>query len=208
MNSLTSISALTFGIQAFVTLFVILDPIAALPIFLSLVAGRAKEEQVKLAWQGATSSLIIIVVFALFGQVILSYLHISLFALQGAGGFLLFLIAMECLTGKVGGEAAQNEAVNIAMVPIGTPMLAGPGGIVTTMLYVHYAHSVQAKFSLAAAIIMVHVEIGFILMFSTGILSLIKESGITIVTRVAGLLVAAIAVEMIVQSIRGFFPHI
>jgi len=67
---------------------------------------------------------------------------------------------------------------------------------------------VQAKFSLAAAIIMVHVVIGFILMFSTGILSLIKESGITIVTRVAGLLVAAIAVEMIVQSIRGFFPHI
>jgi multiple antibiotic resistance protein len=205
MNSLESVSALTFGIQAFVTLFVILDPLAALPIFLSLVAGRKKKEQVSLAWQGAASSLIIIVVFALFGQVILNYLHISLNALQGAGGFLLFLISMELLTGKVGGESAQNEKVNIAMVPIGTPVLAGPGGIVTTMLYVRYAHSTGDKFSLAAAIIMVHVVIGLILMFSTGILSLIKESGVTLITRVAGLLVAAIAVDMIVQSIKGFF---
>jgi multiple antibiotic resistance protein len=91
------------------------------------------------------------------------------------------------------------------MVPIGTPVLAGPGGIVTTMLYVRYAHTAGDKFSLAAAIIMVHVVIGLILMFSTGILSLIKESGVVLITRVAGLLVAAIAVDMIVQSIKGFF---
>lgn len=205
MNSLASVSALTFGIQAFVTLFVILDPVAALPIFLSLVAKRQKKDQIRLAWQGAAASLIIIVVFALFGQVILNYLHISLFALQGAGGFLLFLISMEFLTGKVGGDSGTNENVNIAMVPIGTPILAGPGGIVTTMLYVRYAHSPGDKFSLAAAIIMVHVVIGLILMFSTGILGLIKESGVTLITRVAGLLVAAIAVDMIVQSIKGFF---
>lgn len=208
MNSLATVSALTFGIQAFVTLFVILDPIAALPIFLALVSGRKKSEQVRLAWQGAASSLMIIVVFALFGQVILNYLHISLFALQGAGGFLLFLIAMECLTGKVGGESPQNEKVNIAMVPIGTPMLAGPGGIVTTMLYVHYAHHASEKVTLGLAIIAVHIVIGLILMFSTGISRVIRESGITMITRVAGLLVAAIAVEMIVQSINGFFPHI
>ena len=197
MNSLATVSALTFGIQAFVTLFVILDPIAALPIFLALVSGRKKSEQVRLAWQGAA-----------FGQVILNYLHISLFALQGAGGFLLFLIAMECLTGKVGGESPQNEKVNIAMVPIGTPMLAGPGGIVTTMLYVHYAHHASEKVTLGLAIIAVHIVIGLILMFSTGISRVIRESGITMITRVAGLLVAAIAVEMIVQSINGFFPHI
>ncbi|MEI6039137.1 MAG: MarC family protein, partial [Actinomycetes bacterium] len=100
MNSLTSISAITFGIQAFVTLFVILDPPGAIPIFLTLVSEKKQAERVKLAWQGAASSLIIIVVFALFGQVILNYLHISLNALQGAGGLLLFLISMELLTGK------------------------------------------------------------------------------------------------------------
>lgn len=204
MNSLASVSALTFGIQAFVTLFVILDPPGAIPIFLSLVSGKKQKERVHLAWQGAASSLVIIVVFALFGQVILNYLHISLNALQGAGGLLLFLISMELLTGK-GSEDTATKNVNVAMVPLGTPILAGPGAIVTTMLYVQYAHSSQAKLSLAAAIIAVHVVIGLTLMFSTKILAIIKDSGVTLVARVAGLLVAAIAVEMMVQSIKGFF---
>lgn len=204
MSSLASVSALTFGIQAFVTLFVILDPPGAIPIFLSLVSGKKQKERVRLAWQGAASSLVIIVVFALFGQVILNYLHISLNALQGAGGLLLFLISMELLTGKSSEDTATKN-VNVAMVPLGTPILAGPGAIVTTMLYVQYAHTSQAKLSLAAAIIAVHVVIGLTLMFSTKILAIIKDSGVTLVARVAGLLVAAIAVEMMVQSIKGFF---
>ena len=204
MNSLIGISAITFGIQAFVTLFVILDPPGAIPIFLSLVSGKKPKERVALAWQGAASSLIIIVVFALFGQVILNYLHISLNALQGAGGLLLFLISMELLTGK-GSEESATKNVNVAMVPLGTPILAGPGAIVTTMLYVQYAHTASAKLSLAAAIIAVHIVIGLTLMFSTKILGIIKDSGVTLVARVAGLLVAAIAVEMMVQSIKGFF---
>jgi len=204
VNSLTSISAITFGIQAFVTLFVILDPPGAIPIFLTLVSEKKQAERVKLAWQGAASSLIIIVVFALFGQVILNYLHISLNALQGAGGLLLFLISMELLTGK-GSEDSATKNVNVAMVPLGTPILAGPGAIVTTMLYVQYAHTSSAKLSLTAAIIAVHIVIGLTLMFSTKILRIIKDSGVTLVARVAGLLVAAIAVEMMVQSIKGFF---
>ena len=204
MNSLTSISAITFGIQAFVTLFVILDPPGAIPIFLTLVSEKKQAERVKLAWQGAASSLIIIVVFALFGQVILNYLHISLNALQGAGGLLLFLISMELLTGK-GSEDSATKNVNVAMVPLGTPILAGPGAIVTTMRYVQYAHTSSAKLSLTAAIIAVHIVIGLTLMFSTKILRIIKDSGVTLVARVAGLLVAAIAVEMMVQSIKGFF---
>ena len=204
MNSLASVSAITFGIQAFVTLFVILDPPGAIPIFLALVSEKKQAERVKLAWQGAASSLIIIVVFALFGQVILNYLHISLNALQGAGGLLLFLISMELLTGK-GSEDSATKNVNVAMVPLGTPILAGPGAIVTTMLYVQYAHTSSAKLSLTAAIIAVHIVIGLTLMFSTKILGIIKDSGVTLVARVAGLLVAAIAVEMMVQSIKGFF---
>jgi multiple antibiotic resistance protein len=73
------------------------------------------------------------------------------------------------------------------------------------MLYVQYAHTSQAKLSLGAAIIAVHIVIGLTLMFSTKILGIIKDSGVTLVARVAGLLVAAIAVEMIVTSIKGFF---
>ncbi|MEI6648081.1 MAG: MarC family protein [Actinomycetes bacterium] len=204
MNGLVAVSAFTFGVQAFVTLFVILDPPGATPIFLSLVSGRSQKDRVKLAWQGAGVSLLVIVVFALFGKIILDYLHISINALQGAGGLLLLLISLELLTGKDNSNESQ-ENVNVAMVPLGTPLLAGPGAIVTTMLYVQYAHSTAQKITLALAILAVHLIIGLTLMFSTKILAVIRESGVTLVARIAGLLVAAIAVEMVVSSIKGFF---
>ncbi len=204
MNSVASISALTFGIQAFMTLFVILDPPGATPVFLALVSGRTPRERVRMAWQGASVSLSVIVVFALFGKVILDYLHVSINALQGAGGLLLLLIALELLTGKDSTSEGGSDG-NVALVPLGTPLLAGPGAIVTTILYVQRAHTINMKLSLALAIIAVHVVIGLTLMSSTKLLTLIKEAGVTLVARIAGLLLAAIAVEMIVQAIKGFF---
>ena len=204
MNQIASISAITFGLQAFVTLLVILDPPGATPVFLALVSGRSPKERVRLAWQGAGVSLFVIVTFALFGKIILDYLHISVNALQGAGGFLLLLIALELLTGK--DSSTENSATtNVAMVPLGTPLLAGPGAIVTTILWVQRAHTTNMKLALAAAIVAVHCVIGLTLMFSTKILGLIKESGVNLAARIAGLLLAAIAVEMIVQAIKGFF---
>ena len=204
MNNLATISAVTFGMQAFVTFFVILDPPGATPIFLSLVSSRTPRERVRMAWQGAGVSVVVIVAFALFGKLILDYLHISVNALQGAGGLLMLLISLELLTGKESKETT-HENVNVALVPLGTPLLAGPGAIVTTILYVQYAHSGTAKLALALAIIGVHLVIGFTLMFSTKILGLIRDSGVTLLARIAGLLLAAIAVEMVVQSIKGFF---
>ena len=83
--------------------------------------------------------------------------------------------------------------------------MAGPGAIVTTMLYANYAHGAARIGSLFLAIVATHVIIGISLMFSTKILGLIKESGVTLFARIAGLLLAAIAVEMIVAAIKGFF---
>jgi multiple antibiotic resistance protein len=204
MNQIAQISAITFGLQAFVTLLVILDPPGATPVFLALVSGRNPKERIRLAWQGAGVSLLVIVTFALFGKLILDYLHISVNALQGAGGFLLLLISLELLTGK--DSTTQNSATtNVAMVPLGTPLLAGPGAIVTTILWVQRAHTTNMKLTLALAIVAVHCVIGMTLMFSTKILGLIKESGVNLAARIAGLLLAAIAVEMIVQAIKGFF---
>jgi multiple antibiotic resistance protein len=204
MNDALIVSATTFGIQAFVTLFVIMDPPGATPIFLALVKDQPSRKRILMAWQGATVSLIVIVAFAIFGKFLLDYLHISVEALQGAGGLLLLLIALELLTGR---DSTSDKAkdVNVALVPLGTPLLAGPGAIVTTIVFVQNADTVSMKFALAAAIVAVHVAIGLTLMFSTKIVSVIKESGVTLVARIAGLLLAAIAVEMIVQAIKGFF---
>jgi multiple antibiotic resistance protein len=204
MQDLAALSALTFGAQAFVTLFVILDPPGAAPIFLGLAAGKSVKEQRKLAWQAAFVSLFVIVTFALFGNALLAYLNISLAALQGAGGILLLITGLGLLTGSlVESESAASQ--NIALVPLGTPLLAGPGAIVTTMLYVQKANNGEQLTALALAIIAVHLIIGITFMFSTKILSVIKDSGVTLLARIAGLLLSAIAVEMIVSAIKSFF---
>jgi multiple antibiotic resistance protein len=204
MNDALLVSATTFGIQAFVTLFVIMDPPGATPIFLALVKDQPSRKRILMAWQGATVSLVVIVAFAIFGKFILDYLQISVEALQGAGGLLLLLIALELLTGRDSSSDSSKD-VNVALVPLGTPLLAGPGAIVTTIVFVQNADTASMKLALAAAIVAVHLAIGLTLMFSTKIVSVIKESGVTLLARIAGLLLAAIAVEMIVQAIKGFF---
>jgi multiple antibiotic resistance protein len=204
MNDVQSLSALTFGAQAFVTLFVILDPPGAAPIFLSLSAGKSLKQQRRLAWQAAAVSLFVIVSFALFGNAILNYLNISLAALQGAGGILLLITGLGLLTGTLT-DSNSATSQNIALVPLGTPLLAGPGAIVTTMLYVQKADGTDQLSSLALAIIAVHLLIGLTFMFSTKILAVIKDSGVDLLARIAGLLLSAIAVEMIVSAIKAFF---
>ena len=204
MQEALTLSALTFGTQAFVTLFVILDPPGAAPIFLSLASGKSIKVQRRLAWQAATVSLFVIVSFALFGNALLGYLNISLPALQGAGGILLLITGLGLLTGSItNSDSAASQ--NIALVPLGTPLLAGPGAIVTTMLYVQKADGGEQLGALAIAIVAVHVIIGLTFMFSTKILSVIKDSGVTLLARIAGLLLSAIAVEMIVSAIKAFF---
>ena len=201
-----TLSALTFGIQVFVTLIVIIDPPGVMPIFLSLVSKFSPEQQRRLAWKTASVSLLLIVIFALFGQFILDYLKISLPALQGAGGLLLLLVALDLLTGNE--KKPSNESdVSVALVPLGTPLLAGPGAIVATIIFVKQANSAESFSMMAAlfvAIILLHILLGLVLAFSTGIIKVIKKSGVTLIARIAGLLLAAIAVQMIADSVRAF----
>ena len=97
---MSELVAVTLFIEVFVTLFVIMDPVGTIPIFLSLTRGRSTATIRRAAWQAVAVSFGVIVAFAFFGQQILSYLHISLPALQVAGGLLLLLVALELLTGK------------------------------------------------------------------------------------------------------------
>ena len=199
MNELT---ALTFGLQAFVTLLVILDPPGAAPLFLSLVGSKERREQVRMAWLAAATSLLIITIFALFGQFIVDYLEISISALQGAGGLLLLLISLDLLKG-IDHAPDKNVEKNVALVPLGTPLLAGPGAIVTIMLFASKVDGSEMAFGLAGAVLGAHVVIGLTLMFATRIVSVIKETGVALLAKVAGLLTAAIAFEMVMTGIKG-----
>ena len=200
---MNSLGAVTFATQAFVTLFVIMDPPGATPIFLGLVGNKPHRERVRLAWQAAGVSLFVIASFAIFGRLILNYMNVSIEALQAAGGLLLLYVALQLLTGnKNAGTESSSE--NIGMVPLGTPLLAGPGAIVATMIYVQKADTHAQIIGLVIAILAVHLIIGTVLMASTKIVTIIKESGVTLLASIAGLLLAAIAVQMLANAIKVF----
>ncbi|MCZ4079515.1 MarC family protein [Rhodococcus sp. H36-A4] len=195
----------TLYLTVLITLFVIMDPPGAIPVFLSLVGRKSKEERNRAAWQAPAVSLTVITVFAIGGQAILGYLHIGIPALQGAGGLLLLLIALSLLTGKSAGSGTEAEEVNVALVPLGTPLMAGPGAIAAVIVYVSQADGrVGSLAAVALAIVTIHILFFAVLRFSTVLIRILGVGGITLLARIAGLLLAAIAVQLIADSVRGF----
>jgi multiple antibiotic resistance protein len=180
-----------------------MDPPGVVPIFLGLAGKRPARERSRLAFQATMTSFGVIVLFAVLGQQVLSYLKISLPALQGAGGLLLLLVSLELLTGQGESEVAEQD-VNVALVPLGTPLLAGPGAIVATILFAQKAEGAPQYLSLGLGVVIVHILIWAAMRFSGGIARVLGDAGITIVTRIAGLLLAAIGVQLIADSIFGF----
>jgi multiple antibiotic resistance protein len=178
-----------------------MDPPGATPVFLALVADKSPKERIRLAWQAAAISLVVIASFALFGQFVLEYMKVSMEALQAAGGLLLLYVSLQLLTGRID-EIDMSTNKNVALVPLGTPLLAGPGAIVATMIFVKQVESPEYAVGLIAAVVAVHITIAIALMASTKILAIIKDSGVTLVARIAGLLLAAIAVQMLADAVK------
>lgn len=195
----------TLYLTVLITLFVIMDPPGAIPVFLSLVGRKSKEARNKAAWQAPAVSLTVISVFAIGGQAILNYLHIGIPALQGAGGLLLLIIALSLLTGRGAGGGSEAEDVNVALVPLGTPLMAGPGAIAAVIVYVSQADGHAGSLvAVALAIVTIHLVFFLVLRFSTVLIRILGEGGITLLARIAGLLLAAIAVQLVADSVRGF----
>lgn len=191
-----------FG-SVFVTLFVIMDPPGITPIFLALTSGRAAKVQRRMALQAVAVAFGVIAVFGLCGQQILDYLHVSVPALMVAGGLLLLLIALDLLTGKTD-EPAQTKDVNVALVPLGMPLLAGPGAIVTVILAVQHADGPGGQLAVWAAILAMHLVLWLVMRYSLLIIRVIKDGGVVLVTRLSGMLLSAIAVQQIANGVTEF----
>jgi multiple antibiotic resistance protein len=189
--------------ETFVTLFVIMDPPGTVPIFLALTSTMTGAKRARAARQAVLVAGLVIVLFAVFGQRILDYLHITLPALQTAGGLLLLLIALDLLTGRDDEPTATGD-VNVALVPLGTPLLAGPGAIVATMVFVKQSSTSADYLSVALAIVAVHITLFLSLRFAGVIHRLLGQGGVTLVARIAGLLLSAIAVQLIADAVRAF----
>ena len=193
--------------EVFATLVVIMDPLGTIPVFLGLTTGRTAKVRRRLAGQAVLTALGVISLFALLGRQILVYLGITVPALQAAGGLLLMLVALELLTGR--GQAPDEVSdVNVALVPLGTPLLAGPGAIVATIVFVRDAqrgpHPYTDYLAIAIGVLLVHLVLFVALRFSVTIIRLVGESGIVLLTRIFGLLLSAIAVQLIANAVRAF----
>lgn len=193
-----------FATQVFVTLFVIMDPLGTVPVFLALTRTRSVRARRRLAWQAVLVAGAVITAFALFGQQLLRYLGISVPALQGSGGLLLLIVALELLTTRGETMESSGDDVNVALVPLGTPLIAGPGAIVATIVFAREAHGFADAAAIGGALIVVLVLLYLSLRFSLVLLRVLRASGIQLLTKIFGLLLSAIAVQLIAESVRGF----
>ena len=157
----------------------------------------------KLAGQAVLVAVAVISLFAVFGQTMLDYLGVTVPALQAAGGLLLLLVALELLTGKAD-EPVETNNVNVAFVPLGTPLLAGPGAIVATIVFARQADELPGFLAVVLGIIAVHVVLWLTLRYSVGIIRVIRDSGVSLISRIAGLLLSAIAVQLVADAVTDF----
>ncbi len=189
--------------SVFVTVLVITDPVGTVPVFLSMTSEWEARRRHQAAWQAVTVAGLVIGVFALFGQAILNYLGVSLPSLQIAGGLLLLVVALELLRGEID-NLSGGAGSNIAFVPLGTPLLAGPGAIAAVMVFAERADQTGERVAVALGLVGVLLVLWLSLRFSGLLMRVLRQSGVDLVTRLSGLLLTAIAVELVVDAVRAF----
>jgi len=198
-----------------IALFAIVNPIGSLPIFISATDGWSASDREKTAKTVATTVFIVLTVSAFLGDQILSFFGINIPSFQVGGGILIMLVAISMMHGKIGGtrqtqEEAEslNEREVIAIVPLSIPLLAGPGAIGSMIISAQQNQTFAGHISLILPISIIALIIWIVLRLSVKISEKLGTIGINIVTRLMGLILAAMAVEFITQGLIGIFPHL
>jgi multiple antibiotic resistance protein len=186
-----------------VTVLVIMDPIGNVPIFLALTRFQDERTRRRSARVATFVAGIVIFLFALGGQKLLDLVGISLESLQVAGGLLLLLIGYELLnpTGSSSLTRADENA-NVALVPLGTPLLAGPGAIAATMLAIADTDGAGPTISVLLALMTALLIVFLGLRFAGRVSRFLRPSAIELVSRVLGLIVMAIGVQLLAEAIE------
>lgn len=190
-----------FG-TTFVTLTVLMDPIGVAPIFIATTARLGADARRRLAVRAVLAAGGLIVGFALGGDLVLDYLNVSVDSLSIAGGLLLLLVALEMLRGM---DYPDEEAggMDVALVPLATPLLAGPGAIATVIVLNRAEDGFGGHAAVFAGIFCALAVVGVVMLAAERLSHFLPESLIHFLTRVFGLLLSAIAVQLVVNGVRG-----
>lgn len=200
-------------LQMFTTLFIMVDPLAAAPLFLSLLARETQESQHRAARRAAWTCTLLLLGTLAIGGGVLTFFGIRVASFRMIGGILFLLMALDMLRAKPHGaritkqeEQEAGEKEDVAIVPLGIPMLAGPGAISTVILFANHPFD-WAHMGLMAVMIVV---IGFlswvILRLAAPMGRLLGQTGINVLSRLMGILIGAIAIEYLAAGLKELLP--
>ncbi len=185
--------------KAFIMLFVIMDPSGNIPIFMALTKGMSESGRKKELNYAVLVATILLLLFAFLGKIILYMLGITTYSFMIAGGILLLFFSLDLLRGEHKYVASGESGAGVGAVPLGTPLLAGPGAITTVMVIIQSWGAFVVLFAIFAAVIATRLVLGQ----SERIYQILGKVGSEVLSRVMGIIVAAIAIEFIAGGIIG-----
>jgi multiple antibiotic resistance protein len=200
-------------LSAFITLFVVIDPPGCAPIYAGLTKGATPQQARSMALRATWIAAIILLIFALFGQELLGALHIELNSFRIAGGLMLFFIAFDMVFEKRTQRreeraekiAATPEIEDVSVFPMAMPMLAGPGAIAAIMLLMNEAETWPEMFEVLAALAAVLAITAAALVAAGPLIRLLGDKVEAVITRLLGVLLAALAAQYVIDGLKGSF---
>lgn len=210
-------ATLTHGLVALSAIFVVVDPVAAVPFFLALTSEQSAAERRRTARRAAIGAWAILTVFAILGAVIFRLLGITIPAFKIAGGVLLLLIAVDMLRthpspARITGPEVEAGAArdDVAIVPLAMPLLAGPGSIATVIVLMGQVSLERTGEGIAVlgAVSLVCFVTYLLLASASGVERVLSRNGMNVLERVAGMLLAAIAVQFVIDGLGEAFPRL
>lgn len=197
--------------KIFISLFAILDPFGIIPIIILFTASMTSSARAHLGRLASLTVCAILLVALLVGQPLLAFFGISIHSFLVAGGILLLLMAIKMMLGNFAavdpGKDDDGEAVSAnAIVPLSTPLLAGPGSISAVIVEAHKADGFQHYLMMGLVIVLLSLIVWLTFLIAPWVAQRLGKIGISVFTRLMGLILAAISVEFIAGGMRGLFP--
>ena len=199
---------LQFALITFTSLLFIVDPIAVIPTYLVITQRETRAQRARTARRACIAAAFLLTAFAFGGQVIFKLFGITLPAFRIAGGLILWLVAMDMLRGQRTTQESAPEITegtekdDVAITPLAVPMLAGPGAISTVMVLAAQAESAVQTAAVYAAIVLTAIASWISLIVGERLLMKMGQTGIRVMTRIMGLLLAAIAVQFVITGTK------
>ncbi|KAA9005654.1 MarC family protein [Histidinibacterium aquaticum] len=195
-------------IAAFTALFVIIDPIGLTPVFVAVTRGMPDARRRRIAVRAVVTAALILLAFVIFGEALLGFVGISMPAFRIAGGILLFLTALDMLferrQARREDQAEEDPSDDPSVFPLAIPLLAGPGAIATMILLTGQAEG-PAHFASVIGVMLTVLAIAFGLFMMAGPIERgLGKVGVNVVTRLLGMLLAALSVQFILDGLRTF----